>query len=96
MGCCYSNAGKIVLRDGRYRYAEGYAMRPGLIPLPHGWLVDAGGFAIDPTWEDDGTVFFGVVFTKEEHRRIIKASTHFGVFEYPGRCGVRELQKRAA
>lgn len=52
---CYRNAfGQAFLPDSPYTYVEGYALTPGLIPVPHAWIVNERGEVIDPTWRDGG------------------------------------------
>ena len=66
---CYYNcqlAAKLEELD-RYAYYEGFAYKPGLIPLAHAWLVDREtDRVVDPTWRfkgesvDDETEYLGI------------------------------------
>ena len=75
---CFENCYRIALKFPRYAYAEGYAIPvikgESLFPMEHAWLVDrATGEAIEITWEELGTEYFGVLITKpalrEAHRQ---------------------------
>ena len=69
---CFANAqGAVVraIRAGRepLTYVEGYACSGGLsiaLPIHHGWLADANGNVVDPTWEFPArSSYFGVAFS---------------------------------
>lgn len=83
MGECYSNAGRIAADRSDLFYCEGYALRAGLIPLPHGWLCDKAGTLIEPTWEhDEGNEYFGVVIKTQWLRKRTMEAKHWGaIFE---------------
>lgn len=65
-GMCWRNAGRLVVADawvpglvpgvGRLRFADGLALRPGLVPIRHGWCVDDDLRVVDPTWGRSGGV----------------------------------------
>jgi len=55
---CFMNAQRLAQTKG-YRYVEGYAA--GIIPTLHAWVINEHDIVIDPTWNDDEAVYFGVV-----------------------------------
>lgn len=62
---CFSNAQRLVFRKTSLVYVEGYALRPGLFPIHHGWAVDSEGNVVDPTWREPETCrYFGVPFKR--------------------------------
>ena len=67
LGECYANATKVALAaPHKYRYVEGYGLKPNLVPLLHAWLVLADGSVVDNTWQHiDGTLYYGVAFDAE-------------------------------
>ena len=76
---CYMNAYKGM--NLRHLYCEGYAMKPGLIPLSHAWLVK-GGLAVDPTWKDSNTSsYFGCIFKTSFVHEIADRTGYYGIFE---------------
>jgi hypothetical protein len=56
---CFRNAALYAIEHGM-RYVEGYA--GVIIPVHHGWCVDAHGRVIEVTWKEPGYVYFGVEF----------------------------------
>ncbi len=59
---CFNNSLHHAL-DGKLIYCEGYALRPGLFPLQHGWLCDDAGNVIDVTWDSpEECTYFGIPF----------------------------------
>jgi len=60
---CFYNAYRLAAASryqSRYTYVEGYAAR--LIPVHHAWVIDRDGNVIDPTWNGQGTAYFGIPF----------------------------------
>lgn len=83
---CYRNSENVcTFQDSvadLYSYAEGYALKPGLIPLAHAWVVDkTDGKAIDPTWPEEGCSYFGVRFDPEWVNELTIKNGCYGVFE---------------
>lgn len=83
---CYRNSENVcTFQDSvadLYSYAEGYALKPGLIPLAHAWVVDkTDGKAIDPTWKEPGCEYFGVRFDPEWVNELTIKNGCYGVFE---------------
>lgn len=77
-GLCYQNAFSNMDLD--HCYVEGYAMKQGLIPLAHAWLMDEDGYAIDPTWAD-GHYYYGVPFDNDFIMEHADRTGYYGVFE---------------
>ena len=81
---CFMNATHRAVWDSRLTYVEGYITCHG-VPIQHAWLVDAEGFVIDPTLEnDDGRIanYYGVPFITEYVKRACKANNVYGVLDY--------------
>ena len=61
-GYCYQTAMRAAVEHDHLRYVEGYALFQG-IPLEHAWVYDmVTGAHYDPTWDQDGSEYYGVVF----------------------------------
>lgn len=59
-GFCYWNCQRLAIASDTLTYVEGYALHADVgFPIAHAWLLDGGGYAIDPTWETPGC-YFGV------------------------------------
>ena len=56
---CFRNAALYAITH-RLRYVEGYAT--GVMPVHHGWCVDAQGKVVEVTWDFMGAAYFGVEF----------------------------------
>src|SRR5262245_12210702 len=75
---CYANAARIAM-NGRAEYVEGYAVSPDTGSLiHHAWLTTNGSNAIEVTWRDPGTRYFGVVYGSKE---LAKAMLDRNAFE---------------
>ena len=51
---CFGNAFGVAMNHRELTYAEGFAYTPGLLSVPHAWVVDKQGQVIDVTWRDGG------------------------------------------
>jgi hypothetical protein len=70
MKMCFKNAQMIALFDDRYTYCEGLAQN--MIATLHGWLEDADGNVIDPTWKNaPACAYLGVRFKTEYVRESV-------------------------
>jgi hypothetical protein len=49
----------------RLTYVEGWATIPGLIPVEHAWVTDAGRRVYEVTWETPGDAYWGMEFSVE-------------------------------
>lgn len=76
-GECYKNSYELMLR-GPYTYCEGYAIKKGLIPLEHAWVIDQEGNVIDPTWDGE-CEYFGVSFKDDFVFEMIERVHHYGI-----------------
>lgn len=66
LGVCFKNAVDLCLEDPQLYYCEGWALKPGLIPLEHAWAYDPeDDRVIDPTWQELDTEYFGMVFVPD-------------------------------
>jgi hypothetical protein len=72
---CFANAQRLALLHPQLTYVEGYAM--SVIPLHHGWCVDAEGRVVDPTWSDEPREYFGVPILTRYVRKLALASGHW-------------------
>jgi hypothetical protein len=61
-GECFNNALRLVLADDSLTYVEGFAAGGGSPPIPHAWVTDGKGRAIDNSWRLSGSVYAGVPF----------------------------------
>jgi hypothetical protein len=74
---CYMNAFNKM--TSRKSYAEGYAMKAGLIPLSHAWLSFEGK-ALDVTWTE-GSYYFGCIFDNDFVVEYVDRTGYYGIFE---------------
>ncbi len=65
---CFNNAYVLCSRAKGLRYAEGIAA--GIIPVHHAWAVTETGEAVDPTWPEVGTEYFGVTIPLSRVREV--------------------------
>lgn len=75
---CYRNATALAGERGIF-YVEGYALPPGLLPLPHAWATDREGTLIDNTWRPIGVAYWGVPIQKTYVRDVIKQTGYYSV-----------------
>ena len=77
---CYANAAALAERCQDLRYCEGFALRPGLVPVHHAWCIDIKGVVVDPTWRHvAGTDYFGVVFRRDYLTRALAENGRAGI-----------------
>ncbi len=74
---CFKNALHMA-EDKGWMYAEGWATRPGLIPLEHAWCVRPDGSIVDNTWED-GMHYFGLVFDMHMAVNLVLQTGYYGI-----------------
>ena len=78
LGQCFKNAAKQATARPAYTYVEGWACKPGLIPLHHAWLLAPSGAVVDPTWGwVPGTDYLGLPF---ELSYVLAATARTGVW----------------
>lgn len=86
LGNCYENAARYCLDlnsqerfSGEFHYC---AVSPNLpIPIPHAWVVDNYGHAIDPTWNYPEVTYFGVPWLCDNAwARMVKVG-RFGIIQ---------------
>jgi hypothetical protein len=83
---CFKNAAHLSLRDDRYVYCEGYAVRPSLCITVglHAWVLDRerGWEVIDPTWRDTaGSAYLGVPFSHKFLTNQLVKNGHYGLID---------------
>lgn len=77
---CYANAAALAENCRDLRYCEGFALRPGLVPVHHAWCIDVTGAVVDPTWRHvAGTDYFGVVFRRDFVTRVLAENGGAGI-----------------
>ena len=76
---CFRNAFMLMAAHSELIYVEGYAS--GVIPVYHAWCVDQKGKVVDPTWGDDGQVYFGVPFSSGFVREQTLKSKKYGLID---------------
>ncbi len=81
MGGCYRNATETMMSGEGLHYCEGIALKRGLIPLNHAWLVDADGQVVDPTWKELDTEYLGLIFKDEFVFEMLDKMGHWGISE---------------
>lgn len=63
---CYYNCLELLREHRDLFYCEGYALTEDLpLPLAHAWLVNKDREVIDPTWNDESTVYLGIPFNTQ-------------------------------
>ncbi|MEL6439092.1 MAG: hypothetical protein AAFQ80_07560 [Cyanobacteria bacterium J06621_8] len=61
---CYFNCRQALNEHPELNYCEGYALAIDyVLPVPHAWLVNSSGEALDPTWQTPAA-YVGVAFDR--------------------------------
>jgi len=82
MKMCFQNAARAAGYTGKYRYAEGYALQPGLIPTNHAWIVDENDNAIDLTWKyNPDTTYYGIIFDTKYLWKVLAEKETYGIID---------------
>lgn len=77
---CFKNCFQLATASrGKYRYAEGYGA--SIIPVSHAWLVDGEGNAVDPTWRNPGSAYFGIVIPEKLLLTIVLRKGTYGCLD---------------
>lgn len=83
-GNCFGNAAHYVVMHDGFHYCEGYATSHKLpLPIPHAWVVDDDGHAVDPTWRyaEGEASYFGVPLLRDAvWARLEKLRVHCIIF----------------
>jgi hypothetical protein len=71
---CFMNSIHAVIEDPTLTYVEGKVSCYG-VALDHAWCINADGFVVDPTLEDNGQTlgYYGIPFIKEYVSRVFVA-----------------------
>jgi hypothetical protein len=90
---CFMNAQRLAQMKG-YRYVEGYAS--GIIPTLHAWVINEHDVVLDPTWNDEDAVYFGVVIPMAYVLKVNLLRKAYGVLDaweidYPLLTGKHKL-----
>lgn len=81
---CYGNAGNMASRHpSTMAYVEGYAMVPGLFPMPHAWCLDkATGLVVDSTWDNpESCHYMGIIVDTKFMLKIVRETGVWGLFD---------------
>ena len=78
---CFLNAYNLAAKYPELKYAEGYAKAETVCSGLHAWVVDKDGNAIDPTWQDAGVDYFGVIFNMNYVNRVLQQKKEYGVID---------------
>lgn len=71
---CYWNSQRLAFKRNDLIYVEGYAIAEGIsIAIAHAWLMTPEGYAIDPTWDEPGTVYLGIPFNTDWVKSMLAA-----------------------
>jgi hypothetical protein len=99
---CYSNAGRIALKNAAAKgpplyYAEGYVTSVG-IPIPHAFLVNGRGEVIDPTLRGPCEVggeraYFGLVFDPAYFAAALVAGSYWGLLDSLASVALHDIIK---
>jgi hypothetical protein len=77
---CFMNATQLVVQNPSWKYAEGYAMREGLMPVLHAWAVTEDGEVVDNTWDEpENSAYLGVVYDRSQYMRYIFKAKFYGI-----------------
>jgi hypothetical protein len=77
---CFKNSTVAAFKGG-LRYVEGYALKPGLIPVHHAWNLDEEGRVIDLTWRDNlAAEYLGIEIDTVTLTRTACRTGYFGMF----------------
>lgn len=92
---CFKNAGERALENEDLLYCEGLAASAGLsLMLPHAWLVDKQGRAVEVTWKEPGQAYLGAVFQTPAYWDILEETRLWGVFDVHAPAWVHQAPSR--
>lgn len=79
---CFFNAGTLAINQPHLRYCEGLAASADLpLPVPHAWVVDEQGRAVETTWRKPGVAYLGAVFQPDAFFQLLEEVKIWGVFD---------------
>ena len=78
---CFLNTYKLADKYPDLKYVEGYAKAERVCGGLHAWVVDPSGNVIDPTWQNDATEYYGVIFNMDYVRRVLNQKKEYGVID---------------
>jgi hypothetical protein len=77
---CFRNATLLVIENPGWKYAEGFAMPPNLLPVLHGWCVTPEGKVIDNTFRDpEKCAYHGVVYDRDKFIKHMYKAKFYGL-----------------
>lgn len=91
---CFANATHLVVAKEGWNYAEGFAMRDGLLPVLHAWAVDDKGGVVDNTFEDpEHCAYVGIVYDRKKYMKHILKKKFYGLLGGRDKDSVGILQR---
>lgn len=92
---CFKNAGALAIEDPDLLYCEGLAASAKVpLMLPHAWLVDRQGRALEVTWAEPGQAYFGAVFQTSAYIEALEETRVWGIFDIYAPAWVRQEPTR--
>ena len=69
---CYQNCQNLVKEYPEFTYCEGYALASDvIIPVRHAWLINTHQEVIEPTWNDNDSIYLGIPFSASWFQSIL-------------------------
>ena len=76
---CYQNCQQLVKEYPELVYCEGYALASDVvIPIRHAWLINARREVIEPTWNDNDSVYLGIPFSASWFQSVLNKRSSIG------------------
>ena len=76
---CYQNCQQLAGEYPELVYYEGYALASDVvIPIRHAWLVNARQEVIEPTWDDNDSVYLGIPFSTSWFQSVLNKRSAIG------------------
>jgi hypothetical protein len=87
---CFENAFKVAAAQWtkRWKYAEGFAIGASGIIIHHAWALDEQERAVEVTWKQPGSSYFGIPIEVPTARSIIMKYGVWGLLPH----GIKDLE----